>query len=565
MIGHPRYKGATLVEVKITNTGQRPITIVSFGAIGLYPNLSLAGVESRPQLPCEIREGQYIESFWPQADLDFAKIDYWAAWDSRDHVYKLREASMFRHWKSVFQQRKAFRKNIPTTVLPSLFEEFRKGIWQTTLQKSFDIVVFVAPFVPLLIQTPKSVWAAIAPVMWAVVLIVAVHWLRATQALWKQASAPPVTNKIKLEPSWFRFKLAATALLGLLLLLLLSYWVRVQEAKSLLTYVYLVPAPELVECKQRAFFIKAYGPLHISGLQIALKDEKSGQISFHKPADLDADTSSESFWVTPSHPWDEGYTATIDAHDLHSIQALTVHSHNQKLQLATAVTIPDHRNPVLSCNDAQNASSCSDVLKLDPDAMSRLGASNYQKADGSVTALQVKKFPSPSQLDEQSDDRHLTEFQKRALDPVVIKYPGTRVIVFYAGGTKSKAYAGEWYDFLKSKRWAASKPELVPIGNEAIIDVQLTISESYLQISGESTKILELLDALDKSGVKHARRFTRDPSIKDGEIVLWVGPKSPKDINPDQCAGAQLKQKPGEPHTCDLIAQTTGVCPFVPK
>lgn len=95
--------------------------------------------------------------------------------------------------------------------------------------------------------------------------------------------------------------------------------------------------------------------------------------------------------------------------------------------------------------------------------------------------------------------------------------------------------------------------------------MQLTISDGYLQISGESTKILELLDALDKSGVKHAHRFTRDPNIKDGEIVLWVGPKSPKDINPDQCAGAQLKQKPGEPHTCDLIAQTTGVCPFVPQ
>jgi len=269
------------------------------------------------------------------------------------------------------------------------------------------------------------VWAAIAPVVWAVVLIVAVHWLRATQALSKQVSAPPVTNKIKQEPSWFRFKLAGTALVGTLLLLLLSYWVRVQEAKSLLTYVYLVPTPELVECKQRAFFVKVYGPLHISGLQIALKDEQSGQISFHKPADLDADTSSESFWVTPSRPWDEQYTATIDAHDHHSIQTLTVHSHNKKLQLATAVITPDHRNPVLSCNDAQNANSCSDVLKLDPGAMSRLGASNYQKADGGVTALQVKKLPSPSELDEQSDDRPLTEFQKRALEPVVMKYPGT--------------------------------------------------------------------------------------------------------------------------------------------
>jgi hypothetical protein len=107
MIGHPKYKGATLVEVKITNVGHRPVTIVSFGAIGLYPHHSLAGIDSQPQLPCEIREGQFISSFWDQARLDFSKIDYWLVCDSYDHTYKLREASIFEHWKSVFQQRRA--------------------------------------------------------------------------------------------------------------------------------------------------------------------------------------------------------------------------------------------------------------------------------------------------------------------------------------------------------------------------------------------------------------------------------------------------------------------------
>jgi len=109
MIGHPKYKGVTLTEVKITNIGHRPVTIVSFGAIGLYPHLSLAGVDSQPQLPCEIREGQFISSYWDQAGLDFSKIDYWAVSDSYDHMYKLREASRLKHWKSVLQQRRAFR------------------------------------------------------------------------------------------------------------------------------------------------------------------------------------------------------------------------------------------------------------------------------------------------------------------------------------------------------------------------------------------------------------------------------------------------------------------------
>jgi hypothetical protein len=66
---------------------------------------------AKPQLPCEIREGQFISSYWPQAELDFSNIDYWAAWDSHDRVYKLIEASRFEHWKSVTQQKKAFRNN----------------------------------------------------------------------------------------------------------------------------------------------------------------------------------------------------------------------------------------------------------------------------------------------------------------------------------------------------------------------------------------------------------------------------------------------------------------------
>ena len=110
MVGWSKYKGVTLTEVKITNVGHRPVTVVSFGAIGLHPHPCLAGIDSQPQLPCEIREGQFISSYWEQAGLDFSKIDYWAAWDSHDKVHKLPEASKFKHWKSVFQQRRMFRK-----------------------------------------------------------------------------------------------------------------------------------------------------------------------------------------------------------------------------------------------------------------------------------------------------------------------------------------------------------------------------------------------------------------------------------------------------------------------
>jgi hypothetical protein len=36
IVDSAKYKGVTLTEVKITNIGHRPVTIVSFGAIGLY-------------------------------------------------------------------------------------------------------------------------------------------------------------------------------------------------------------------------------------------------------------------------------------------------------------------------------------------------------------------------------------------------------------------------------------------------------------------------------------------------------------------------------------------------
>jgi hypothetical protein len=95
----------------VTNGGRRPVTITTFGTIGLYPNLSLVAVDTQPQLPCEITEGKYITSIWPQAELDFSTIDYWAAWDSHGKKYKVQEASLLSHCKSVRQLKQSFRKN----------------------------------------------------------------------------------------------------------------------------------------------------------------------------------------------------------------------------------------------------------------------------------------------------------------------------------------------------------------------------------------------------------------------------------------------------------------------
>ncbi len=110
IVGDPHYHGMILTLFTVTNLGRRPVTITTFGAIRLYPHTNFVVIDSQPQLPCEITEGKYITSKWNQADIDFSTIDYWAAWDSHGRMYKLQEAPWLKHWKSMIQLRRSFRK-----------------------------------------------------------------------------------------------------------------------------------------------------------------------------------------------------------------------------------------------------------------------------------------------------------------------------------------------------------------------------------------------------------------------------------------------------------------------
>jgi len=197
-------------------------------------------------------------------------------------------------------------------------------------------------------------------------------------------------------------------------------------------------------------------------------------------------------------------------------------------------------------------------MKLPTDVTSTLDVYSYQHPDGSVTVRKVRTLPSPSELDEQSDQRHLTDYQKEQLRPAIKQYAGSRLRVFYSGGPNTLAYAEELRQ-LFAEIWTTNKVSVVPVGDERIIDVQITVGNKGLEVEART-----LLDAFQSAGIKHSKFFSVDPDAVN-DVVLWVGPKSPKEASPDQCRSPELNPKPGQAHSCDWIAQTTGVCPFVPQ
>jgi hypothetical protein len=197
-------------------------------------------------------------------------------------------------------------------------------------------------------------------------------------------------------------------------------------------------------------------------------------------------------------------------------------------------------------------------MKVPANVTSTLEVYSYQHPDGSVTVQKVRTLPSPSELDEQSDQRHLTDYQKEQLRPAIKQHAGSRLRVFYSGGPNTLAYAEELKQ-LFAESWKTNEVTVVPVGDERIIDVQIAVGNK-----GQEVEARTLLDAFQSAGIKHKKFFSVDPDAGN-DVVLWVGPKSPKDASPDQCGSPELNPKPGQAHNCDWIAQAGGVCPFVPQ
>ena len=482
---------------------------------------------------------------------------------------------------------------MPTPLLARVFKKLAVGVLRTANEKWIDGLAAISVIVYLLASKPSSAWDALVPFIWLLAGIALVRVGVATSQVWSEIKHQPRERAVQSPvldssgnnltlvadppPPYFQAKLSGILLVSVLLLVAFAYAAQSLALAKLRTYIYLVPSAELMECQKRALFIRVEGPQFLSNVEIALRDNKSGQTVAKTYAEMGPGTrpSGEYLWVYPSSPWDEDYTSTVTTRESRSSQRIILRSIQNQAQLATQITLDDAKTPTMSCRDSFLPASytvatgehrtCTPLMKAAGDVPSDLDVDSYQRADGSLTIRRLKTLPSPSELDEQSDDRHITDYGRQLIEPVLAKYGGSHVLIYFAGGPKTRAYAEEFRKMFSGKRWVVQGPRMVPVGDERIIDVQMSVN-NHDNWNRYDPKPHDVLNAFEKAGIKQRSNLTLDPNAPSGWIVLWVGPRSPRDVKPEQCSPVEINPVEGQHHGCEMISQISGaLCPIPPK
>jgi hypothetical protein len=376
--------------------------------------------------------------------------------------------------------------------------------------------------------------------------------------------------------TWKRVVLVTAALISELVFGWYDFqWIRREWTP---TYVYLVPTHELIDCERRAFIVNYSGLKDLRNVKIFIKDNNNGTVQESDDfkdgfeAGMPSPDSPRYVWVKPSRPWDEDYTITVTGTRFHSVQEMVLRNVGQGLQSAVRIELDSARKPVVDCRDRllPDAYSlgrgarmdCTTIMSVDASLLPKLRPEpfGYQMPDGTYTHVKLKALPKASELDTQSEDRHLTEYLRTVMKSKLSKYRGTKALILYYGGSKTLAYAKEFRDFLESGSvgWSARGPQIAPDGDEGIVDVQVSVSKQYWNKA--YPRGADLMDSLE--GVKHRKGLMYDDAVPADLIVLWVGPKSPDGFTPNDCLGAELRPRPGEHHTCEMVNQTGAACPF---
>ncbi|MFZ0481601.1 MAG: hypothetical protein WAL71_20845 [Terriglobales bacterium] len=110
MYGDPRYENKLLTMVRVSNTGRRPVTILSIGASQLAPLDSFVLMDTRPALPCELTEGKYFNAIAELVDIDTSKIARWEVGDAAGNLYQLPVASWWERFQSRRRRKRIWRE-----------------------------------------------------------------------------------------------------------------------------------------------------------------------------------------------------------------------------------------------------------------------------------------------------------------------------------------------------------------------------------------------------------------------------------------------------------------------
>ena len=192
----------------------------------------------------------------------------------------------------------------------------------------------------------------------------------------------------------------------------------------------MVPTHELIDCDRRAFFVNHTGFKGLQNVKIVIKDNKSGAVMEDDdfktgiepgPQNLDA---PRYIWVKPSHPWDEDYTITVTGTKFRSVQETVLRSVDRSLQFAARITVDPKKKPVASCRDSQlpeayslgrgSTENCDILMAVDSQFLNKLEPEfhGFQRPNGDFSVTRVRELPTASDLDSQSEDRHLTEYEQ---------------------------------------------------------------------------------------------------------------------------------------------------------
>jgi hypothetical protein len=329
------------------------------------------------------------------------------------------------------------------------------------------------------------------------------------------------------------------------------------------TYVYLIPGRGLAERSKddpqemtgrRAFVLKQVGLGVLHNVEVDLTDlhatnsQATQDMHTESYPEIDPPTPGSNapakyFWWRPVTEWNEDYTVTLNSREKNLVERIKIVSIRGSVYFAIRVSTAGSTAPLFSCADSgltdslawpsDPPQSCQDFLPAEPGFSGSLDPKPYGlfPSPDSFIDMSPPAQPISSHPEVESDDRRLTEWQQSVLKPALDAYPGKKVLILAAGSKPTWDYARDFRDAFLGSKWIVKGPIDAPKTDQTVLDVQISSGDASGSLHSETT---DVRDAMVNAGIKGAKFFVVDPSVKTGVIVLWVGVRSPDEIRTPQ-------------------------------